>query len=446
VNRTFDDNHAVWLEGAPADTPAPPLARDLDVDVAIIGGGYTGVSTAYHLRRRFPERRIVLLEASRIANGASGRNGGMMLNGISFSDDPETIAREYALTRETVDGIEALIRTHGLRVRYRRDGCVHLSTTQRAADAAQAEVERVQKLGVPLVFSTKPDVAVHGAFGAVTDPLEGVLNGVDLLRAMRPLLEGVEIYEGTPVTRIRAGDTIELETAPLETAPLETAPLETAPRATVRAKAIVLATSGYTPHLGYFRTGVLPVISHVIATDPLPRDVLARLGFDKRAGFFDDLPRLAYCGVDTDGRLVFGGGATKAYTYRFGNRTTYSATPEDAGARATREVLLRYLPELAAFPIKHRWSGPLDLSLRRFVAMGVLGKNIFYALGYSGHGVTLANLAGRVLTDLYSDNHAPWRDYAFYMQRPRGIPPEPFRWLGYQLISRLTGKSPFKRV
>jgi glycine/D-amino acid oxidase-like deaminating enzyme len=125
--------------------------------------------------------------------------------------------------------------------------------------------------------------------------------------------------------------------------------------------------------------------------------------------------------------------------------TTFDAQPDDTGARATRGVLIDYLPELADYPIRHRWSGPLDLTLRRFVAMGVLGKNIFYALGYSGHGVTLANLAGRVLTDLYSDNHEPWRDYAFYMKRPTGIPPEPFRWLGYQLIARLTGRSPFKR-
>ncbi len=429
MDKVFDDNASPWLIDAADDPPAPPLDKSLDVDVAIIGGGFTGVSTAYHMSRRFPERRIVLLEAKRLANGASGRNGGMMLNGISFSSNPEVIAREYALTRQTVDDLEAMIREHGLRVRYRRDGCVHISTTQRAADEAQAEVEKLK--GLPLRFVKNVDdvLRVRGAFGATIDPTEGLINGVDLIRAMRPLLGGVEIYEGTPVTRIREGETITLAT----------------PRATVRAKAIVLATSGYTPRLGYFRTGILPVISHVIATAPLPPALLAKLGFDKRAGFFDDLPRLAYCGVDPDGRLLFGGGATGAYDYQFGNLTTFAAALDDRGMRASREVLLRYLPELADIPIRHRWSGPLDLTLKRFVAMGVLGKNIFYSLGYSGHGVTLANLSGRVLTDLYSDNHEPWKRYAFYMRRPTGIPPEPFRWIGYQLIARLTGRSPFKR-
>ena len=432
MDNVFDDNQAPWLIGAADDPPAPPLDRDLDVDVAIIGGGYTGVSTAYHLSKRFPERRIALLEAKRLANGASGRNGGMMLNGISFSDDPEVVAREHRLTQETVDGIEALIRDNHLRVRYRRDGCVHIATTQRAADEVQAHTEKLAALGLPIRFvrDAREVLRVQGARGATIDPTEGLINGVDLIRGMRTLLgANVQIFEGTHVTRIREGATVRLET----------------PRATVRANAIVLATSGYTPHLGYFRTGVLPVISHVIATDPLPKELLARIGFDKVAGFFDDLPRLAYCGVDVDGRLLFGGGATHAYAFRFGNATTYDARLGDTGTVATREVLLRYLPELADVPIRHRWSGPLDLTLRRFVAMGVLGKNIFYSLGYSGHGITLANLSGRVLTDLYSDNHEPWRDYAFYMKRPSGIPPEPFRWIGYQLISRLTGRSPFKR-
>lgn len=422
----FDDNASPWLIDADPAPIAPPLARDLDADVAIIGGGFTGVSTAYHLSRRFPERRIVLLEAKRLANGASGRNGGMMLNGISFSEDLDVVRREYALTNETIDFVEGLIRDHGLRVRYRRDGCVHVSTTQAAADANQRFVEAAK---LPLRW--QPDaLRVQTTFGAIVDPGEGMINGVDLIRAMRSLLGGnVEIFEDTPVTHVREGDTITLA----------------ANAHTVRAKAIVLATSAFTPRLGYFKTGLLPVISHVIATDPLPRDLLARIGFDKVAGFFDDLPRLAYCTVDTDGRVIFGGGATKAYAYQFGNATAYDARRGDAGERATRAVLLRYLPELAEVPIRHRWSGPLDLALKRFVAMGVLGTNIYYAVGYSGHGVTLANLAGRVLTDLYSGVHEPWRDFAFYMKRPRGIPPEPFRWLGYQLVSRLTGKSPFKR-
>ncbi|MEJ7596494.1 MAG: FAD-binding oxidoreductase [Kofleriaceae bacterium] len=428
---TFDDNTAPWLIDAPADEPAPPLDRDLEVDVAIIGGGFTGVSTAYHLSKQFPDRRIALLEAKRLANGASGRNGGLMLNGITVKDqDPDLMAREHAVTRGAIDAIEALIREHGLAVRIRRTGCLHISTTTRAAEEAHARTEELAARGVPVKWVGKTALAVHGA---VLDPTEGLLNGVDLIRAMRPLLvaQGVEIYEATPVMRVREGATIELST----------------PTHTVRAKAIVLATSGYTPRLGYFRTGVLPVISHVIGTDPVPPELLARAGLDQVAGFFDDLPRLAYCSVDDDRRVVFGGGTTAAYGYRFGNATTYVTRDGDAATRALRQSLASYLPELATVPIRHRWSGPLDLTLARHCAMGVMGahRNVYYALGYSGHGIVLANLAGRVLTDLYAGNHDPWRDCAFYMKQPSGIPPEPMRWVGYHLYTRLTGGSPWKR-
>lgn len=434
----FDDNTAAWLIDAPADEPAPPLTRDLDVDVAIIGGGFTGVSTAYRLSQRFPDLGIALLEAKRLANGASGRNGGLVLNGITVRDvDPDLMAREHAVTNGAIDAIDALVRDHRLDVRWKRTGCLHLLTTAKAAEEAHALTEQLVARGVPLRFLRGRELDEHlrarGAHGAVLDPGEGLLVGVDLIRAMRPLLvaAGVQIYESTPVHRVREGATCEL----------------VAPGGVVRARAIVLATSGYTPRLGYFRSGLLPVISHVVATDPLPPEVLEATGLGKTAGFFDDSPRLAYGSVDPSGRVVFGGGTTAAYAYRFGNRTTFDARRDDAGERAVRASLLRYLPELEPFPIRHRWSGPLDLTLVRHCAIGVMGAhdNVYYALGYSGHGITLANLAGQVLTDLYAGNHEPWRDSAFYMRRPGGIPPEPFRWLGYQLVSRLTGRSPWKR-
>jgi gamma-glutamylputrescine oxidase len=438
TERRFDDNTAVWLLGAPADEPAPALAHDLDVDVAIIGGGFTGVSTAYRLSKQFPNLGIALLEAKQLANGASGRNGGLVLNGITVRDaDADLMAREFAVTRGAIDDIEALIRDHQLPVRFRRTGVVHVSTTAESAEHAHAMTEQLVARGVPLRYLHGAELGgmlqMRGAHGAVLDPTEALLVGVDLIRAMRPLLvaQGVQIYESTPVTRVREGATIELTT----------------PRGVVRARAIVLATSGYTPQLGYFKTGLLPVISHVIATEPLPPDLLARTGLGNVAGFFDDSPRLAYGSVDADGRIVFGGGTTAAYAYRFGNATTFEAHRDDAGERALRASLTSYFPDLGNVPISHRWSGPLDLTLVRHCAMGVLGahRNIYYAVGFSGHGITLANLAGRVLTDLYAGNHEPWRECAFYMKHPRGIPTEPLRWIGYQLYTRFTGKSPWKR-
>ncbi|MGE0867991.1 MAG: NAD(P)/FAD-dependent oxidoreductase [Kofleriaceae bacterium] len=439
-DRTFDDNRSVWLAEAAAESPSPPLARDLTADVAIIGGGFTGVSTAYHLSKRRPGLGIVLLEAKSLGNGASGRSGGMMLNGVSpFAHDVQQIAREHALTTDAIDQLIGLIDEHKLPVRYRRDGSLKVWTTARAAELAHAEAEQLAALGVPVSFVAGAEleriIRAHGAAGATIDRSEGVLNGVDLIRAMRPLLvtQGVTIHESTQVTRVAEGKTIALTT----------------PRGTVRANAIVLATNGYTPKLGYFRTGILPVISHVIASQPLSPEQLAR-GFGTATAFSDDLPRLAYACVDPQGRVVFGGGSNASYGYHFGNRTTArgAVAGDDAAGRALRATMTAYFPELGAIGFPYRWSGPLGLTLRRHCAIGVMGehRNVYYALGYSGHGVVLGNMAGRVIADLYEANHEPWQDYAFYMYRPSGIPPEPMRWLGYHAYTRLTGRSPWKRL
>jgi glycine/D-amino acid oxidase-like deaminating enzyme len=180
----------------------------------------------------------------------------------------------------------------------------------------------------------------------------------------------------------------------------------------------------------------------------VPPALLEETGLGRIAGFYDDRPRLSYASVDDDGRVIFGGGTTAAYGYGFGNATAYPAREGDAAARVLARSLHAYFPALAEVPIRHRWSGPIDLTMARHCAIGVTGahRNIYYALGYSGHGITLANLSGRVLADLYAGDHAPWRDFAFYMKRPTGIPPEPMRWLGYHLYTRLTGGSPWKRI
>lgn len=435
--RTFDDNRSVWTVGAAPDQPAAPLSGDLTMDVAIIGGGFTGVSTAYHLSRRNPGLGIALLEAKSLGNGASGRSGGMMLTGIRPDPDTDAAVSEHQLTRQAIDDLMALIAEQDLPVRHRREGSLKVTTTQEAAEAAHAESERLAARGLPVKFLASAELGdllrARGATGAVFDPSEGVLNGVDLIRAMRPLLvaQGVQIVEGTPVTRVRQGEVVELET----------------PGGTVRARAIVLATNGYTPRLGFFKTGILPVISHVIATDPLPDEERTRR-FGRATAFSDDLPRLAYASVDVDGRVIFGGGTNAAYGYRFGNRTAVDVRDDDRPARALRRSLDGYFPDLAEVPIRHRWSGPLGVTLARHCGMGVMGahSNIYYAVGYSGHGIVLGNLAGRVIADLHAGDHDPWRGYCFYDYRPRGIPIEPMRWIGYHAYTRLTGRSAFKRL
>ncbi len=434
----IDRNQSLWASTTPNYRPRPALSATIAADLAIIGGGFTGVSTAYYASQRFPNRRIVLLEAATLANGASGRNGGMMLNWVNGFDDapPELTARIYQVTSAGIDTLCKLIERHALPVDVRRDGTVTIYTSNARAEAAHAHVEEQNAIGIPTRFldatTLRRQLAVEHGCGAVLEPGTGQINGAQLVRALAPVLEarGVEIYEGSPVVRIEEGRRVKLTTLQGE----------------VYADAIVLATNGYTGALGYFRDAIFPLHSHVFATAALSVEEQQALGWHALAGFADDFDRISYASMTRDGHLVFGGGSNHAYHYLFNNRTIFPGGAA-AARRAQAEMertLNRYFPRSRSLPIAHRWVGTLGVTFDRRPLIGVRGehRNVYYAIGYCGHGVTLANLAGEILADLYAGDDSRWRDLPFVHGDFYRIPPEPFRWMGYQLFTRMTGKSP----
>ncbi len=430
-----DDNRACWLAEAQAYEPAPPLDRDETVDVAVIGGGLTGVSSAWHLSRRFPERRIALLEARVLGNGASGRSGGQALTGINGVEpsDPAEVRRIYEVTRSGIDVIAGWVERHRLDAGFSRRGCLEVYTLPRTSEAAHARAERWNRAGVPVEWLPGSVSGFDGARGALRDPACGRVNGAALLRGLRPVLveQGVAVHERTPVVRIEEGRVIRLTT----------------PGGEVRAGAVVLATNAYTPGLGYFRESVLPLHSHVIATGPLPDERWAALGWGAHDGFADDRDRITFGCRTAGGRLLFGGGSNAAYGYSYGGDPVYRGAASGRAFSALERRLQACFPAAGALPVAHRWTGAIDLTLDRVCSMGVRGahRNVYFALGFSGHGVSLAALAGRVLCDLYAGDHDPWRDLPFYQRRLPRLPPEPLRWLGYQIYTRLTGRSPRRR-
>ncbi len=206
----IDDNQALWVNQTPDYRPTPSLQENISADLVIIGGGFTGVSTAYHFSRRYPEKRIVLLEAKTLANGASGRNGGMLLNWLPNMQgySPEMTLRIYQMTHVGIQMIADIIQRHQLPVHYRMDGTLTVYTDSRRAETAQQETEFHQQIGIPTCFldanTLKQKLDLQGVCGAVLDPNSGQINGAQLVRALRPVLQeqGVEIYEQTPVLTI----------------------------------------------------------------------------------------------------------------------------------------------------------------------------------------------------------------------------------------------------
>ena len=427
----IDDNHSAWIAEQPPYSPLPALFGRESTDVAIVGGGFTGVSTAWHLSRQFPSLRIVLLEARTLGNGSSGRNGGLALTGMNGVEPvgTERARRIYEVSSQGIDLIAELAAERSVDAGFSRQGCLEVFTTAKTAEAAHERVEMSARAGIPLRWLPGPSLAIRGAVGAILDPAAGRVNGVGLLRGLRQLLveRGVTIWEGTPAVRIEEGSAVRVET----------------PKGEVRTRALVLATNAYGRALGYFRKGILPLHSHLLATAPLSESEWDAFGWGRCDGFSDDHDRVAFGCRTAGGRVIFGGGGNEAYAYSYGSRTTFSGTATRS-FEAIHRRLVEYLPGLRNVRIEHRWTGTVDLTLDRVCSMGVTGPsgNVYYAVGFSGHGVALAMLAGRVLCDFYCGNHEPWRDLPFYQKSLPPLPPEPLRWISYQLYTRLTGRSP----
>ncbi len=431
-----DENRSVWLLGKAPPPPAEPIHGEEHADVCVIGGGFTGVSTALHTARRVPDRRVVLLEARRLANGASGRNGGMVLHWVQGVDarDPEQARRIWTATKEGIDLIAELAADHAPGS-FLQDGCIEVLTDPARAKRAQDMVATLRGAGLPTEYLDKDAVRnrieIEGAEGGIWDPTTGRLDGVAYLRGLAAALRdgGVRVAEDSPVLRVLRGAPHRVECAD----------------GVVVATTLVLATNAYSRHLGFFPDTLVPLHSHVVAT--APKDDWDRRGWHGAAGFSDDKDRIGYSTMTRDGRILFGGGSNAAYGYLYGSGTVLPKEPVTAWP-AIEGLLHRYLPRSTDVPIEARWSGTVALTYSRICTMGRLAgdPSVLYAVGFSGHGITLANLAGRVLCDLYAGDAGRWEGLPFFQQRHLPGPPEPIRWMGYHAFTAMTGKSPRRQL
>jgi gamma-glutamylputrescine oxidase len=421
----FEANRSYWSRALPPANPA--LEEDIDADVAVIGGGFTGLSAAYYIRKNSPAKRVVVLEARVCGNGASGRNGAMMLTMtddrfMEWSGEPELDKRIYELTVGNIAHLKAISASSGIDCEIETNGALQVCNTSEIAAEGKSYIEKARGAGLPFEFWEKDQTAAALGTtvyaGALFDPNSGQLHPGKLVGMWKAAAQsaGAEIYEETPVVHVEEGRVHSLKILNGRT---------------VRAKSLVLATNAYSSKLGYLRRAVTPVFDYVGITPPLDASLISEIGWKRRVPFNDSRTEVYYLGITRDNRIHIGGGPVD-YSFNDGLRDR-----SDSARRYTtiQRELARIFPKLAGVNFETTWSGSVDMSLDGSPAVGVMGrfKNIFYAIGFSGHGVNLTSVFGRIIADLDAGRGEEWSRLPFVNRLPPYIPNEPFRWLGIQL-------------
>ncbi|WP_306212920.1 NAD(P)/FAD-dependent oxidoreductase [Actinoplanes sp. RD1] len=405
-----------WLRTLEPFEWRAPLPGDTSADVVIVGGGYTGLWTAYYLAGLAPRKRIVVLEAEYAGFGASGRNGGWC-SGL-FPVPEGKLARRYgpdrasALTKHLADAVDEVGRVaaaEGIDCHYAKGGTITLARTP-------AQLRRVRDS--PDFLDAGRAAAICGAtdvLGGTYSPDCAALHPARLVRGLADAAErrGVTIHEGTRALSVRRGEV-------------------TTDRGTVRAPTVVRALEGYTAGLPGHRRALAPVYSLMIVTAPLDPATWARIGLARRETFSDERHLIVYGQRTADDRLAFGG---RGAPYHFGSRVRPSYDREPHVFAALR----RTLTELFGIdpPIEDSWGGPLGIPRDWMPSVGV-HDGLAWAGGYVGDGVAAANLAGRTLADLIAGDLSDRTTLPWVGHRSRRWEPEPVRWLGINAALRAT--------
>ncbi len=407
-----------WHATVPDDlSPRAALPGDLDVDVAIIGGGLTGLWTAWYLLERDPTLSIAVFEKEIAGFGASGRNGGWC--SALFPRSTASLERSYgrdaaiAMRRAmiaTVDEVGRAASSAGIDIDYRKGGTISYARSKVQLKAARAEVDEAARYGVDLLELRGAEPAA-GALGASFDANCASIHPAKLVRGLARALEarGVTIYEQTEV----------LDFAPRRV---------TTAQGTVRCTTIVVALEGYGATMSSIKRHVLPLYSLMIATEPLPDATWRELGIEHGQTFADFRHLLIYGQRTADNRFAFGGRGAR---YHWGSSIKSEYDRSTAVFAHLQRALVGLFPMIGDVEVTHRWGGPLGVA-RDWHATAIFDEStgIASAGGYVGDGLSTTNLAGRTISDLVTSTDSDLVRLPWVNHRSPKWELEPLRFLG----------------
>ncbi|WP_396277996.1 NAD(P)/FAD-dependent oxidoreductase [Glutamicibacter creatinolyticus] len=411
-----------WWEQLGSPQPRPALPGYLSTDVAIVGGGFTGLWSAYYLKKLQPLLRVVVLEQRHIGYGASGRNGGWLTNSITGGRQRHVArfgrsgaeAFQQAMNR-SVDEVIDVCRAEGIDADIQRGGEFQVAYTpaQEArlrADFASERTWAHTDVQLLQAAEARARINIAGTRAVLWHPHAARIHPAKLVTGLAAAVErlGVEIYEDTRVTEILPH-------------------LLHTSHGSVAAEHIVRATEGFTAALPGLRRLWLPMNSSMIVTEPLPPAVWDELNWSKGEVLGDYAHVYMYAQRTADDRIAIGG---RGVPYKYGSRTDLDGRTASSTVAALSGILHRFFPVTSQARIEHAWSGVLGVPRDWAATVGLdRDTGLAWAGGYVGTGVSATNLAGRTLADLILGRdselvHLPWVD-----RQARRWEPEPLRWL-----------------
>ena len=425
-----------WLDGGPPPRPEPPPR--VRAQVVVVGAGFTGLWTAIALTDRDPTLDVQVLEAATVGHGASGRNGGFVepslthgiANGLAhFPDEYDDLHR---LGADNHRELLAFVDDHHIDCDLDRTGTLAVATAPwQVGELAETAVlhsrfdEDVELLDADAVRAEVDSptylAGLHAPDGAAIVHPGRLAHGLaDVVRD-----RGVAVHERRPVTRLtRDGTGVRVDT----------------PSGSVRADQVVLATNAYSHRvLRSTARHYVPVYDHVLVTEPLDTEQLARIGWKRRQGVSDSGNQFHYYRLTADDRILWGGYDA---VYHFGN----GVGPRHDHRRATYDRLARHFratfPQLADVRFARWWGGAIATTTRFTMTFGeALDGRVVHALGYTGLGVAASRFAGRVLADRLLDPTSPLLTLRLTSTAPFPFPPEPLRWLAVQTTRRALARA-----
>jgi len=421
-----------WLDQPGAAPPQPVLSGTDRAELAVIGGGFTGLWTALQAKEADPDRDVVLLEARRIASAGSGRNGGFcsasLTHGISngLSRFPAELAQLDRLGQANLDEIERTIARYGIDCDFRRTGELAVATQDWQLDGLREAASALAGLGHEAALLDREQVRAElnspGYVGGVWDTRGcAVVDPARLAWGLqRACLEaGVRMYEDSPVLAVSAepgaSGGLELRTA----------------QGVVRASRAAMGTGAFAPLLRRLRYYVVPVYDYVLMTEPLSAAQLASIGWQHRQGVGESANQFHYYRLTRDNRILWGGYDA---IYYYGSKVADALDQRPATFGKLARHFFETFPQLEGVSFSHSWGGVIDTCTRFCVFFGTsFAGRLAYAAGYTGLGVGASRFGARVLLDLLSGERTELTELELVRTRPLPFPPEPVRATGINL-------------